>query len=170
MPAHDRRALIDQLTALLTQQRYNPSSFTTSKRALPRVRSIPPHESYSHRRSLEPSSRIALGGSGSFTPDRASVPGVRESRACSKASATSASSGGFAHILSRGGQRNQKARGPHILEARRKSRATFSVTRLICFIWLAFSPSPDSGGKRPNGHSPSQWPACGHKRWWNRRT
>jgi len=46
--------------------------------------------------------------------------------------------------------------GTHILEARSKSRATFSVTRLICFIWLAFSPSPGSGGKIPNGHSPSQ--------------
>ena len=53
MPAHDRRALIDQLTALLTQQRYNPSSFTTSKRALPRVRSIPPHESALPSPSLE---------------------------------------------------------------------------------------------------------------------
>jgi len=38
------------------------------------------------------------------------------------------------------------------------------------FMWLAFSPSPGSGGKRPNGHSPCQWPAYGHKRWWNRRT
>src|SRR5262245_18553557 len=159
MPAHDRRALIDQLRSLLTQQRYNPvvisqqaserfrafAAFRLTSRTpiavlLSRRLDRPRRLRQLHARPRERAWRSRIESMLKGLSDWCVIGRLRS------------------HFVEGWAAEPKGSRSPYT-RSRSQEPSDVSVTRLICFIWLPFSPSPGSGGKRPNGHSPSQWPA-----------
>jgi len=155
MPAHDRRTLIDQLRSLLTQQRYNP--VVISQQANERFRAFAAFRLTSRtpiavllsRRLDRPRRLRHLHARPRERPWRSRIESML------KGLSDWCVIGRLRSHFFEGWAAESKGSRSHILETDRNSRAAFLAPGDM-FIWLVFSPSLGGGGKRPNGHSPSQ--------------